>query len=122
MRSRGTFLLLLGALMAAPAAAQTSPPGGELYQKLCSQCHGVNGDGQGAAAPRVLPRPRDFTAGKFKIRHTPSGALPTDDDLRTHCRQVLAGYKVPKSFHWVPEVVRSPAGKPDYAWARSIVT
>jgi 3-oxocholest-4-en-26-oate---CoA ligase len=47
---------------------------------------------------------------------------PTDDDLRTHCRQVLANYKVPKSFLWVPEVARSPAGKPDYAWARSIVT
>jgi fatty-acyl-CoA synthase len=47
---------------------------------------------------------------------------PTDDDLRTYCRQVLAGYKVPKSFHWVAEVARSPAGKPDYAWARSVVT
>jgi acyl-CoA synthetase (AMP-forming)/AMP-acid ligase II len=47
---------------------------------------------------------------------------PTDDDVRTHCRQVLASYKVPKSFLWVPEVARSPAGKPDYAWARSIVT
>ena len=65
----------------ADAAGGAEGPGGPLYQKLCSQCHGEKGDGQGVAAPRLLPRPRDFTAGKFKIRHTPSGALPTDDDL-----------------------------------------
>jgi len=40
--------------------------------------------------------------------------------LRTHCRRSLAGYKVPKAYCWVDQVVRSPAGKPDYAWARSI--
>ena len=32
----------------------------------------------------------------------------------------LAGYKVPKAFCWVDRVVRSPAGKPDYAWARAV--
>jgi acyl-CoA synthetase (AMP-forming)/AMP-acid ligase II len=47
-------------------------------------------------------------------------AVPSDDELRAHCRASLAGYKVPKAFHWVDEVVRSPAGKPDYAWARSV--
>jgi 3-oxocholest-4-en-26-oate---CoA ligase len=45
---------------------------------------------------------------------------PDDDALRAHCRRSLAGYKVPKAFHWVDRVVRSPAGKPDYAWARSV--
>ena len=29
-----------------------------------------------------MPRPRDFTSGKFKLRTTPSGMLPTDDDLK----------------------------------------
>jgi acyl-CoA synthetase (AMP-forming)/AMP-acid ligase II len=43
-----------------------------------------------------------------------------EDELRDHCRRSLAGYKVPKAFCWVERVVRSPAGKPDYAWARSI--
>ncbi len=82
-----TMLTIAAALAALPASAQ-QVPGGALYQKMCSQCHGEKGDGQGAAAPRLLPRPRDFTAGKFKIRHTPSGALPTDDDLR---RIILEG-------------------------------
>lgn len=45
---------------------------------------------------------------------------PGDDTLRAHCRAELAGYKVPKAFVWVDRVERSPAGKPDYAWAREI--
>ena len=75
------------------ASAQTAAggePGGPLYQKLCSQCHDVKGTGQGLAAAHLLPKPRDFTAEKFKIRHTPSGALPTDDDLH----HVLRGHAV----------------------------
>jgi acyl-CoA synthetase (AMP-forming)/AMP-acid ligase II len=40
--------------------------------------------------------------------------------LRAHCRTSLAGYKLPKTFCWVERVVRSPAGKPDYAWARAV--
>ena len=51
----------------------------------------------------------------------PGADRPSDDDLRTHCRRSLAGYKVPKAFRWVDHVVRSPAGKPDYAWARAVV-
>ncbi|MBI2215055.1 MAG: c-type cytochrome [Acidobacteria bacterium] len=53
-----------------------------VYERYCSQCHGTEGDGKGYAASHLRPRPRDFTSGKFKIRTTPSGALPTDDDLR----------------------------------------
>ena len=76
-------------------AASRRRPADALYQKLCSQCHGEKGDGQGIAAPRLLPRPRDFTAGKFKIRHTPSGALPTDDDLRHIIREGMPYTSMP---------------------------
>ena len=55
--------------------------GKQLYLKYCSQCHGENGDGEGYAAPHLQPRPRNFTTGKFKIRSTPTGALPTHQDL-----------------------------------------
>jgi fatty-acyl-CoA synthase len=50
----------------------------------------------------------------------PGAETPADEVLRAHCRRSLAGYKVPKAFRWVDEVVRSPAGKPDYAWARTV--
>ncbi len=55
--------------------------GKKLYLKYCSQCHGEKGDGEGYAAPHLRPRPRDFTKGKFKVRTTPNGALPTHQDL-----------------------------------------
>ena len=55
--------------------------GKKLYAKNCSQCHGEKGDGEGYAAPHLYPRPRNFTTGKFKIRTTPNGALPTHQDL-----------------------------------------
>jgi mono/diheme cytochrome c family protein len=55
--------------------------GKNLYLKYCSQCHGENGDGEGYAAPHLRPRPRNFTTGKFKVRTTPNGALPTHQDL-----------------------------------------
>ncbi|OFW11920.1 MAG: hypothetical protein A3H96_26050 [Acidobacteria bacterium RIFCSPLOWO2_02_FULL_67_36] len=55
--------------------------GKKLYLTYCSQCHGDAGDGEGYAASRLYPRPRNFTTGKFKVRTTPNGALPTHEDL-----------------------------------------
>ncbi len=55
--------------------------GKTLYLKYCSQCHGEKGDGEGYATPHLLPKPRNFTTGKFKVRTTPTGALPTHQDL-----------------------------------------
>jgi acyl-CoA synthetase (AMP-forming)/AMP-acid ligase II len=49
-----------------------------------------------------------------------AGAEPTLDELVAHCRTSLAGYKVPRSLVLVDAVVRSPAGKADYRWAKSV--
>jgi 3-oxocholest-4-en-26-oate---CoA ligase len=43
------------------------------------------------------------------------------DELREYCRATLAGYKVPARIEFVPQVVRSPAGKADYRWARTVL-
>ncbi len=43
------------------------------------------------------------------------------DALRDHCREALAGYKVPARIVFVPAIVRSPSGKADYRWAASVV-
>lgn len=60
------------------------------YFKRCSFCHGLLGDGNGPAAKYMDPRPRDFTLGTFKFRTTPSGELPTDEDLfRTISRGLI---------------------------------
>jgi mono/diheme cytochrome c family protein len=51
------------------------------YRRYCIGCHGEAGDGNGENAQWVDPKPRDFTLGVFKCRSTPTGTLPTDDDL-----------------------------------------
>ena len=50
------------------------------------------------------------------------GASLTLDELQAHCRQHAAGYKVPRTLTVVEKVVRSPSGKPDYAWAKDVAT
>ena len=92
LASRGCLAVLIACVWAAPAgsiriAAQDlgtdaqRESGKALYMKFCSQCHGDKGDGEGYATPHLFPRPRNFTTGKFKVRTTPNGALPTHQDL-----------------------------------------
>jgi mono/diheme cytochrome c family protein len=55
------------------------------YRRYCVVCHGPLGDGNGETAqwlePPMYPKPRDFQLGIFKCRSTPTGTLPTDEDL-----------------------------------------
>ena len=55
--------------------------GEQIYKSACSYCHGEGGDGNGVASKYLFTKPRDLTAGRFNIRTTPSGSLPTDADL-----------------------------------------
>jgi 3-oxocholest-4-en-26-oate---CoA ligase len=50
------------------------------------------------------------------------GATLTLEDLDTHSRTLIAGYKVPRELHVVDRVLRHPSGKPDYPWAKEVVT
>lgn len=55
------------------------------YRRYCLVCHGELGDGNGESAkwfdPPMFPKPRDFTLAVFECRSTPTGTLPTDEDL-----------------------------------------
>ncbi len=55
--------------------------GERVYTKHCMRCHGDQGDGTGELSSSLHPQPTDFTAGVFKFRSTPTGQLPTRDDL-----------------------------------------
>ncbi|WP_443208656.1 acyl-CoA synthetase [Rhodococcus rhodochrous] len=46
------------------------------------------------------------------------GEQATLEELMTTARSKIAGYKVPRSVWFVDEIKRSPAGKPDYRWAK----
>jgi acyl-CoA synthetase (AMP-forming)/AMP-acid ligase II len=48
------------------------------------------------------------------------GRTPTLEDLKAHCRGLIAGYKVPRQLFCVPEVPRLPNGKPDYRSAKRL--
>jgi acyl-CoA synthetase (AMP-forming)/AMP-acid ligase II len=48
--------------------------------------------------------------------------IPTLDEVQAHCRDHIAGYKVPRELHVVGQIERSPSGKPDYRWAATVVT
>lgn len=50
------------------------------------------------------------------------GATPTLEVLREYGRETMAGYKLPKVLVLVDELRRSPAGKADYRWARTVAS
>jgi cytochrome c oxidase cbb3-type subunit 2 len=88
MKNRIALVLLMA--FGIPGLAQDSKIGNltghaksgkDLYRRYCITCHGARGDGAGENAPYLDPKPRDFTKATFKCRSTPSGSLPTDNDL-----------------------------------------
>ena len=50
------------------------------------------------------------------------GAAASDDELVEVCTRAIARYKIPKAFIRSPKIVRSPAGKADYRWAKNLAT
>ena len=109
MRSKNVVLLLLilGMLSVLTLTyAQDAPDdseeaekiaaGKEVYEKSCAHCHGTEGRGDGSAAENLLPKPRDFTRGLYKIRSTESGQLPTDQDLYDVITEGMSGSSMPE--------------------------
>jgi len=85
----------MGARPAKPPAEQIEA-GKRVYFTKCVWCHGVKGEGNGPSADRLWPRPRNFTQGTFKIRHTASGELPLIDvDLFQTVTHGLPGSAMP---------------------------
>ena len=50
------------------------------------------------------------------------GAGVTLEEIQAHCRDHIAGYKIPRQLTVVDTIERSPAGKPDYRWAQKVAT
>jgi len=50
------------------------------------------------------------------------GLSADDEELAQVCGQSVARYKVPKAFIRSDKIVRSPAGKADYRWAKEVAT
>jgi mono/diheme cytochrome c family protein len=85
-----------------PGAYKPSKPspadveaGKAVYFRKCVWCHGPEGAGDGPSAKRLPTKPRNFNQGTFKIRHTASGELPTDEDLFLTVTNGLPGSAMP---------------------------
>jgi len=48
------------------------------------------------------------------------GETPDESSLLAEAENHIARYKFPKAFVFVPSILRSPAGKADYRWAKQI--
>ncbi len=105
MRRSGRFLILLvlpavAACWRASTLPDSSPPaylkppgdvdrGARLGRTFCISCHGVYGNGRGSGADGLDPAPRSFVRAVYRLRSTPTGSLPIDNDLaRTIVRGV----------------------------------
>jgi mono/diheme cytochrome c family protein len=69
--------------------------GASVYSKYCVQCHGVTGDGNGAAAVYMIPKPRDYRPGVFKFTSTIYGAKPLREDLIRTVKRGIRGTSMP---------------------------
>jgi mono/diheme cytochrome c family protein len=69
------------------------------YTRYCAGCHGDRGDGMGENTQWIDPKPRDFTQATFKCRSTPSGSLPTDQDIINTMRRGIVNSNMPQ---WRP--------------------
>jgi len=77
-----TVAALLGVWQFVPSQTDKMALGRTLYLRHCAACHGERGKGDGQLTKVIVPPVPDLTEGVFKLRSTPSGTLPTDDDLR----------------------------------------
>jgi long-chain acyl-CoA synthetase len=63
----------------------------------------------------VIGVPNEEYGEEVKAVVVPAGGVPADDELRVtlaaHCRSLLAGFKVPRSFDFVDELPQTGTGK-----------
>ncbi len=75
--------------------ADDADAGKAVYERKCAHCHGSKGDGNGPGAANLDPKPRDFTKGRYKIRTTPSGQPPSNQDLFRVITEGMPGTSMP---------------------------
>lgn len=77
------------------ARAASLEQGRKTYATYCIGCHGESGDGNGAAARFLSPKPRDFRIGRLKFASVAAGSAPRDEDYLRAINRGLAGTAMP---------------------------
>jgi len=86
---------------ALPATPALLALGRQVYAKQCVSCHGAEGRGDGPAAYLLYPKPRDFTAARYRLVSTWE-RVPTDADLFRTISRGMPGSAMPSWGH-LPE-------------------
>lgn len=108
--STRTVLLSLPLVFSSSLMAAGSPEitdalvsmGESTYARECASCHGADGDGEGPGATYLNPKPRNFQLGVYKLRSTPNGELPTQQDLFDTITNGIGNSMMP-AFHSLSE-------------------
>lgn len=96
MRSAAVLIFIVPLAAAITGVrAEAQARGKAVFDEHCAECHGRDGRGDGASAAYLSPRPLDFSSGRYKIRSTEEGSVPTDEDLVRSVRQGLYGTAMP---------------------------
>lgn len=99
MMGRMILALALSLVMTHVATADGLTPdqqkGKEVYDKRCAGCHGAEGGGDGPAADRLRPMPRNFKAAKYKFTFNQFGKLPQDSTIARWIADGLPGTSMP---------------------------
>jgi fatty-acyl-CoA synthase len=132
-RSARTFVEIDGARWSLPGDMATIDADGVVHLLgRGSQCINTGGEKvypeEVEAALKTHPSVRDAvvvgvddpTYGQRVIAIVASDDEVDLSALQEHCREQLAGYKLPRGLHVVDAIERTPAGKVDYGWARAI--
>jgi mono/diheme cytochrome c family protein len=90
--------LTLAPTLARPAAPDLLAAGKRVYDRECAACHGAGGRGDGEAAYLLYPKPRDFTAAKYRLVSTWE-RIPTDEDLFRTISRGMPGSAMPSWGH-----------------------
>jgi hypothetical protein len=77
--SFGVFLALVAGCASTPDPHPRQMSGLEMYQQLCSSCHGLSGQGDGPVASLIKIGVPDLT----RIAQRDGGEFPTEDVRRT---------------------------------------
>lgn len=90
--------LIAGIFISDPSSAAPGDVenGEKIYMKRCVWCHGEEGEGDGPASERLIPPPRDFTSGLYKIKTTPFDEdFPNDADIFRMISDGMPGTDMP---------------------------
>ena len=98
------WIRAVGGSSAGPVSPEVLGRGRLIYEANCAVCHGVSGDGRGRPPTCSGSSLGTFGGASFKFRSTPSGALPSDEDL---ARTIIEGLR------WTGMVGRPDLAVPD---------